>query len=108
LNRFDTALLALDDIPLTENKALIGNSSNKASEVDISYGLKGTATLNTGVFTVTDTNITTTSIVLIGQSTVGHGTPSVPTRYTLSNGSCLFSNADGSNASAAFSYEIIY
>ena len=91
-------------VNLTENYIWVGDSNNLPSEVPVSDVISGAAALVSGQYTVTDTNITTNSIVLTGISTTGTLTANL--KYTLSAGQCVFSA--GGTDTAAFSYYIIY
>lgn len=91
---------------LTSEYVWVGNVSNRSSERAVTNQLAANATLVGGQFTVTNAAITVNSIVVMGESTVGH-TTSTPTRYTRTAGQVVFTNSDIGNASGEFSYIIL-
>ena len=80
---------------LTQNYAIIGNSNNRPSEIATITVLAGTGTLINGQCTIIDTNITTTSIVLVTPSITGNLTGQL--RVSPLNGSVVVYSKDTSN-----------
>jgi hypothetical protein len=91
---------------LTEEYVWVGDVNDRSEERAVTNQIVGNEVLIAGQCTVVDTRITTNSIVLLSESTVGY-TTSVPTRYTKSAGQVVFTNSDAGNASGSFSYIII-
>lgn len=90
---------------LTENYLIIGDVTNKTTEIATSESIAGTGTLIIGQKTITDIRILTSSIVLMTPSTVG--TLNGVLKYTLTNGQCVFSSTNAGD-DVTFSYQIIF
>lgn len=112
---FDTGangIISLMDTDKIPNEGYTGEILSKTSDssYDVEWAetidsIAGTAALYSGIYILTDSNISTSSIVTFGVSTVGAYNGKL--KYTLSAGQCEFISTNLSD-NVKFSYQIIY